>query len=52
MKIFNTWMGDPARLYMLEAVIDTVIEDELLDRTQKAGKRLLDGLKDLSVSGS
>jgi len=47
MKIFNTWLGDPARLHMLETVVDVVENDALLERTQRAGTVLLSGLKDL-----
>jgi len=48
MKIFNTWMGDPARLHMLETVVDTVQKDNLLQRTKDAGATLIKGLRDLN----
>jgi len=47
MKIFNTWVGDPARLNMLETVVETVEKDDLLKRTREAGTTLLQGLKQL-----
>ena len=49
MRIQNTWLGDPARLAMLEAVINTIERDNLLDRTQKAGQALIKGIYKLAV---
>ncbi|XP_066916482.1 4-aminobutyrate aminotransferase, mitochondrial-like [Clytia hemisphaerica] len=43
-RIFNTWMGDPARNALLETVLDTIDEDKLLERTQSAGNVLMNGL--------
>ena len=42
-------MGDPARNAMLETVIDTIEHDKLLERTQSAGKVLMNGLVNLEV---
>lgn len=47
MRIQNTWLGDPARLAMLETVIDVIERDNLLQRTQLAGNELLRGLEKL-----
>ena len=30
-RIFNTWMGDPAKVLMLEAVLDCVEKDGLVE---------------------
>ena len=45
-RIFNTWVGDPGKLILLEAVLKTIKKDNLLDNTVKAGEVLLQGLKD------
>ena len=50
MRIQNTWLGDPARLAMLETVIDVIEKDNLLERTRMAGESLLNGLDKLRVS--
>lgn len=49
MRIQNTWLGDPARLAMLEAVINTIERDNLLERTREAGKALMKGIYNLAV---
>ena len=49
MRIQNTWLGDPARLAMLEAVINTIERDNLLERTREAGKALMKGIYNLEV---
>ncbi|XP_046448564.1 4-aminobutyrate aminotransferase, mitochondrial-like [Daphnia pulex] len=48
LKIFNTWMGDPSKVLLLEKVVEVVKRDNLLNLAQESGKRLMDGLKDLS----
>lgn len=47
-RIYNTWMGDPVRMAMLEKVVKVVEDDSLLERTAKAGNALLTNLKDLT----
>ena len=42
-------MGDPARNALLESVLDTVENDRLIERTQSAGKVLMDGLVEMQV---
>lgn len=46
-RIFNTWMGDPARVALLKAVIQVIEQDELLSRVRKSGEVLMEGLHDL-----
>uniref|UniRef100_A0A915K3H0 (S)-3-amino-2-methylpropionate transaminase n=1 Tax=Romanomermis culicivorax TaxID=13658 RepID=A0A915K3H0_ROMCU len=46
-RIFNTWMGDPIKLALLETVIKTIRRDDLLGLNRESGKVLLGGLKDL-----
>lgn len=44
-RIFNTWLGDPGKLVLLEAVIQTIRSEGLLEKTAKTGEYLLRGLK-------
>ncbi|XP_021937184.1 4-aminobutyrate aminotransferase, mitochondrial isoform X2 [Zootermopsis nevadensis] len=44
-RVFNTWMGDPAKLLLLQGVLEVVRRDSLLDLVQKSGKKLLTGLR-------
>jgi 4-aminobutyrate aminotransferase/(S)-3-amino-2-methylpropionate transaminase len=46
-RIFNTWMGDPLRLVMLEEMIKVINEENLLQNTESTGELLLTGLKEL-----
>ncbi|XP_063702129.1 4-aminobutyrate aminotransferase, mitochondrial [Culicoides brevitarsis] len=43
-RIFNTWMGDPGKLLLLEAVLNVVKRENLLDRVNKSGAKLKSGL--------
>lgn len=43
-RIFNTWMGDPGKLLLLEAVLNVVKREKLLDRVNKSGAKLKSGL--------
>lgn len=46
-RIFNTWLGDPSKLVLLNQVIQVIRNEALLDQIQRSGKVLLDGLKTL-----
>ncbi|XP_023302321.2 4-aminobutyrate aminotransferase, mitochondrial [Lucilia cuprina] len=46
-RIFNTWMGEPAKILMLEQVIKTIKQENLLEQVNKSGKVLKSGLLDL-----
>lgn len=50
LRIFNTWLGDPARLIVLESVLREIQRHRLLELVQQTGTVLLDGLKELEVS--
>ena len=39
-RIFNTWVGDPGKVVLLDAVLKTVKKDNLLDNTLKSGERV------------
>ncbi|XP_026758126.2 4-aminobutyrate aminotransferase, mitochondrial [Galleria mellonella] len=43
-RIFNTWMGDPGKLILLERVLKVIKEDNLISLVNKSGKVLKDGL--------
>jgi len=47
-RIFNTWMGEPSKVLLLEKVIEVIKRDSLLENVQITGEILLNGLKDLS----
>eukprot|EP00550_Attheya_septentrionalis_P010265 CAMPEP_0198288694 /NCGR_PEP_ID=MMETSP1449-20131203/7121_1 /TAXON_ID=420275 /ORGANISM="Attheya septentrionalis, Strain CCMP2084" /LENGTH=491 /DNA_ID=CAMNT_0043986893 /DNA_START=162 /DNA_END=1637 /DNA_ORIENTATION=+ len=47
-RIFNTWMGDPAKMLQLEAFLEVVEEDQLLQHVQTTGAYLQSGLERLS----
>jgi len=46
-RIFNTWVGDPSKLVLLDAVLKTIKKENLLQNTLDSGNVLLNGLKDL-----
>ncbi|XP_078690933.1 4-aminobutyrate aminotransferase, mitochondrial-like [Branchiostoma floridae x Branchiostoma belcheri] len=48
-RIFNTWLGEPSKLALCEAVVKTVQEENLLENVRQAGAVLLDGLKHLQT---
>ena len=42
-RIFNTWVGDPSKLVLLDSVLKTIKQDNLLELTRKAGDVLQTG---------
>jgi 4-aminobutyrate aminotransferase/(S)-3-amino-2-methylpropionate transaminase len=44
-RIFNTWMGDPSKMMMLEGILDVYKEESLLENASITGKFLLEGLE-------
>uniref|UniRef100_A0A6P7FJJ9 (S)-3-amino-2-methylpropionate transaminase n=1 Tax=Diabrotica virgifera virgifera TaxID=50390 RepID=A0A6P7FJJ9_DIAVI len=46
-RIFNTWMGDQGKAIILEAILNTIKCQNLLDQVNTSGRNLLCGLKDL-----
>jgi len=48
-RIQNTWMGDPMRVYLLKAVLDTIEKDNLLGRVVEAGDVLDVALQDMEA---
>jgi 4-aminobutyrate aminotransferase/(S)-3-amino-2-methylpropionate transaminase len=51
-RIYNTWMGDSAKLVILKATIEVMKSENLLDLVKESGKLLLDGLMDLQSKHS
>eukprot|EP00095_Tigriopus_kingsejongensis_P010352 maker-scaffold1185_size56580-snap-gene-0.11 protein:Tk10352 transcript:maker-scaffold1185_size56580-snap-gene-0.11-mRNA-1 annotation:"4-aminobutyrate mitochondrial precursor" len=46
-RILNTWVGDPHKIVMLEAVLQTIRQDNLLERVQRSGNVMMSGLHEL-----
>jgi len=46
-RIFNTWMGDPSKAMMLEAILDEYEDNQLIENTKITGDFLMSGLKKL-----
>nr|CAD7265583.1 unnamed protein product [Timema shepardi] len=46
-RVFNTWMGDPGKLVLLQGVLSVIKRDNLLSLVRKSGDRLFSGLKEL-----
>lgn len=44
-RIFNTWLGDPSKLVLLEQVVKRIKEDGLLEKIAATGEHLLKGLE-------
>ncbi|XP_015116761.1 4-aminobutyrate aminotransferase, mitochondrial [Diachasma alloeum] len=51
-RVFNTWMGDPSKLILLEAIIKVIEQDRLLEKVSKVGKYTLEQLKSLEKEHS
>jgi len=47
-RIYNTWMGDPARAYLASAIIREIRDQNLLSLVETSGKSLQDGLSRVS----
>lgn len=46
-RIFNTWLGDPGKLVLLEAVVDVIRRENLVEKIVKTGGHMLRGLESL-----
>lgn len=46
-RVFNTWMGDPSKLILLEVVLDTIIKEDLLKQVNRVGNYMLKELNTL-----
>lgn len=45
-RVFNTWMGDPGKLLLLETILKVIKRDSLLENVNRVGKKLKQGLLD------
>ncbi|KAH8335268.1 hypothetical protein KR074_003378 [Drosophila pseudoananassae] len=43
-RIFNTWMGDPSKLLLLEEIIHVIEEEKLLENVNQTGAYFKEGL--------
>lgn len=43
-RVFNTWMGDPGKLVLLEAILNIIKRDALLENVNRVGAKLKSGL--------
>jgi len=50
MRIFNTWVGDPAKLLLLGKVVEIIKRDHLLEKNREVGKHFQSELSKLAVS--
>ncbi len=48
-RIFNTWMGDPSKMISLQAFLEVMESDQLLENTRITGEYLKHGLEELMV---
>eukprot|EP00041_Stephanoeca_diplocostata_P025965 m.692243 g.692243 ORF g.692243 m.692243 type:complete len:522 (+) comp22861_c2_seq1:609-2174(+) len=48
-RIFNTWMGDPAKLLLFKSILQVVEKEHLVARTYDAGTVLLAGMEALAA---
>jgi len=46
-RIFNTWMGDPTKVVLLEALVHAMRDLNLLQNATEVGRKLLSGLTEL-----
>ena len=48
-RVFNTWLGDPSKLVLLEAVIKEIRDNNLLEGIAKTGDHLINGMRKLQA---
>lgn len=46
-RIFNTWLGDPSKLVLLEAAVKFIKQQNLVENISKVGDHLLNELKSI-----
>ncbi|XP_020282456.1 4-aminobutyrate aminotransferase, mitochondrial [Pseudomyrmex gracilis] len=51
-RVFNTWMGDPSKVILLEAVLKIIKKENLLDRVTRVGDYMLKHLMDIQKEHS
>eukprot|EP00605_Chrysophyceae_sp_TOSAG23-4_P000652 GSChrysophyteH1.ASY1.ANO1.734.1 assembled CDS len=48
-RIFNTWMGDPAKMLLLEVILDEYREHDLIRKVADNGENLLNGIEAIAI---
>lgn len=48
-RIFNTWVGDPSKIVLLEEVVKVIQHDNLLENVKVTGDYLLFGLREMQA---
>ncbi|VDM39181.1 unnamed protein product [Toxocara canis] len=51
-RIYNTWMGEPTKLILLEKAVEVIARDNLLEQVRKVGKGLQSGLRQIESANS
>lgn len=46
-RVFNTWMGDPGKLIILEEILKVIKSNNLLENVEKTGQKLKSNLNNL-----
>ena len=46
--MYNTWMGDPIRMYILRETIKVIKEQNLVDKCANVGEQLLNGITEFA----
>lgn len=49
-RVFNTWLGEPSKLVLLEQVIKVIKKERLVENMASTGSYLLNGLKEINLS--
>ncbi len=45
-RIYNTWLGDPVRILFLEAILETIRKENLIELNKNVGEYMQSGLKE------
>ncbi|XP_070162003.1 4-aminobutyrate aminotransferase, mitochondrial-like [Polyergus mexicanus] len=51
-RVFNTWMGDPSKIILLEAILEIIKKENLLDRVTRVGDYILKHLTNIQKDHS
>uniref|UniRef100_F1L311 (S)-3-amino-2-methylpropionate transaminase n=1 Tax=Ascaris suum TaxID=6253 RepID=F1L311_ASCSU len=51
-RIYNTWMGEPTKLILLEKAVEVIKRDNLLEQVRKVGKGLQSGLRQIESANN
>lgn len=46
-RVFNTWMGDPSKVILLEAIVNVIKKEDLLKKVTRVGDYMLKHLMDI-----